>query len=250
MASAVPRIAACLLLALGACASEPPELLEDREPLPGGGATSMTEVPNFEYVLGPGDVLRVNVFRHPELGSGPFRANTIGSPVDASGLISLPLIGEVQASGQSVFEVRDEVQTRLATYLRNPRVDVSVIEHGAHRYYVFGEVKRPGMFVMDRPLSLLEGLSMSGGFTLDADRKYIALIRGPIAEENITLFETDNLDPVAGSYLQAGDILFVSQRKWATIGQAARDLVPLLQLVSLPIGTARDIALIEDIRKD
>ena len=79
---------------------------------------------------------------------------------------------------------------------------------------------------------------------------HVALIRGPIAEENITIFDTKDLDPVAGSILQSGDILFVTQRKWASIGQAARDLVPLLQLVSLPVGTARDVVLIEDIRKD
>jgi polysaccharide biosynthesis/export protein len=231
------------------CSNDPPKVIEDREPL-AGGMNSMMPIPAFEYLVGPGDVLRVNVFRHPELGSGIYRANTPGSPVDAGGMISLPLIGDVIASGRTVFTVRDEIETRLAAYLRTPKADVSVLEHNAHRFYVFGEIRRPGVFIMDRPTTAMEGLALAGGYTLDADRMNVALIRGPIAEENITIFDTKDLDPVAGSILQSGDILFVTQRKWASIGQAARDLVPLLQLVSLPIGTARDVVLIEDIRKD
>jgi len=231
------------------CSNEPPKVIEDREPL-AGGMNSMMPIPAFEYLVGPGDVLRVNVFRHPELGSGIYRANTPGSPVDAGGMISLPLIGDVIASGRTVFTVRDEIEARLATYLHTPKADVSVLEHNAHRFYVFGEIRKPGVFVMDRPMTAMEGLALAGGYTLDADRMHVALIRGPIAEENITIFDTKDLDPVAGSILQSGDIIFVTQRKWASIGQAARDLVPLLQLVSLPVGTARDVVLIEDIRRN
>lgn len=250
------RLSCPLLLLLvsacvAGCSSEPPKVLEDREPIVGSTSEAgLGAIPEFEYLIGAGDVLRVNVFRHPDLGSGIYRANTPGSPVDAAGLISLPLIGDVQAAGRTVFTVRDEIEGRLAEYLRTPKVDVSVLEHNAHRYYVFGEIKKPGVFVMDRPITALEGLAMAGGYTLDADRMHVALVRGPIADENITIFDTKDLDPVAGSYLQSGDILFVTQRKWASIGQAARDLVPLLQLVSLPVGTARDIVLIEDIRRD
>lgn len=242
-------LALLLPLLFVSCSSEPPKVLEGRTPL----ATSEAHpflVPDFDYLVGPGDVLRVNVFKHPELGSGIYKANTPGTPVNAGGLISLPLIGEIEAAGNDVFAIRDNIQQRLAVYLHDPRVDVSVIEHRAHRFYVFGEIRKPGMFVMDRPLNLIEGLALAGGYTPDADRINVALVRGPISEENITLFDTMNLDPVASSVLQSGDILFVTQREWATIGQAARDLVPILQLVSLPVGTARDVVLIEDIRKD
>lgn len=224
-------------------------VLEDREMLP-SEAAALPPVPEFEYLVGPGDILRVNVFRHPELSSSIYQSNTPGSPVNAGGMISMPLIGDVEASGRTVFAIRDDVQAKLGEYLHDPRVDIAVIEHRAHRFYVFGEVRKPGMFVMDRPISLIEGLALAGGYTPDADRNHIALVRGPILEENITLFDTLDLDPVASSGLRSGDILFVTQRDWATIGQAARDLVPILQLVSLPVGTARDVVLIEDIRRN
>jgi len=149
-----------------------------------------------------------------------------------------------------VFEVRDEVQGRFGEYLRDPRVDISILEQNAHRFYVFGEVRKPGMFVMDRPMTAIQALALAGGFTTDADRNHIALVRGPIAEENVRLFDTEDLDPLASLPIRSGDLLFVTQRDWAEVGQAARDLVPLLQLISLPVGTARDIVLIEDIRRD
>ena len=244
------QLVAVIVLAgsLGSCSSEPPVVLENT--LPEGEAITWGEPQVFDYMLGPGDVIRVNVWRHPELGSGIYRANTPGTPVDASGMISLPVIGEVVASGRTVFEVRDEVQSRFGEYLRDPRVDVSILEQNAHRFYVFGEVRKPGMFVMDRPMTAIEALALAGGFTTDADRNHIALVRGPIAEENVRLFDTEDLDPLASLPIRSGDLLFVTQRDWAEVGQAARDLVPLLQLISLPVGTARDIVLIEDIRRD
>lgn len=247
-----PSLVALLAVALlTACTSEPPAVLENREPIQAeAGGAALGTVPEYPYLVGPGDVLRVNVLRHPELSSGIYRANTPGSPVDGAGMISLPLIGDVRAAGRTVFQIRDEIEERLAKYLKLPKADVSVLEHNAHRFYVFGEVRQPGVFVMDRPMRALEGLAMAGGYTLDADRLHVALVRGPITEENVTIFETQDLDPVAGSLLRSGDILFVTQRKGASIGQAARDLVPLLQLISLPVGTARDVVLIEDIRKD
>lgn len=236
-------------VALSGCGSSPPEIVEASSGVP-EGIPSLPPVEVFDYPVGPGDILRINVFRHPELSSAPYRANQPGTPVDASGNISLPLIGEVMASGRNVFEIRDEVRERLGGYLREPRVDVAVVEHKAHRFFIFGEVRQPGAFFLDRPTQAIEALALAGGFTTDADRNHVALVRGPIAEENIYLFDTEDLDPSAGRYLQNGDILFVTQRDWATIGQASRDLVPLLQLLSLPVGTARDVVLIEDIRKD
>lgn len=236
------------LCVMGACSSEPPRVLD--HDAPAAETPTWGEPQVFDYLLGPNDVLRVNVWRHPELGSGLYRANTPGTPVDGSGKISLPVIGEVAASGRTIFDLRDEIEARLGVYLRDPRVDISILEQNAHRYYVFGEVKKPGMFVMDRPMTAIQALAMAGGYTTDADRNHIALVRGPIAEENVTLFDTEDLDPLAAMSIRDGDLIFVTQRDWAGVGQAARDLVPLLQLISLPVGTARDIVLIEDIRRD
>ncbi len=250
--SGMAMIARPLLLALAAlafgCSNEPPRVLEnslDGEPMAG-----TNQVPSFDYLVGPRDVLRVSIFRHPELSSPLYQGNSAGSPVSGAGEMHLPLVGTIQVSGHTVFEIRDQIQTRLKQYLRQPSVDVSVVEFNAHRYFVFGEVSRPGMYVMDRPTRAIEGLASAGGFTTDANRTHIALIRGELREENLVLINATDIDPAAGIWLNDSDIIFVSQRAWASVGQAARDLVPLLQLISLPIGTARDVALIADIRRN
>ena len=209
------------------------------------------EVPAFEYRVGPGDVLRVNVFRHPELGSQPYRTGMPGTPVDGSGFLSLPLLDPLEVSGRTVFEVRDAITSALGEYLKRPRVDVSVVEFGASRVYVLGEVLTPGMFVLDRPVTLIQVLAMAGGFNSDANRRQVALLRGGISEENLFLFDVEDLDPVAGSWVRPNDVIFVSRTEWASLGAAARNLVPVLQLVSLPVGTARDVALFQDLlRRD
>lgn len=228
------------------CASEPPELVDREIP------EALIEVPppvgpTFDYRVGPGDVLRVNVFGHPELGSQIYRGSAPGTPVEASGAISLPAIDPLPVTGLTVFEIRDAVTGSLRRYLRNPRVDVSVVEFGANRVYVLGEVRNPGMFVLDRPLSMIQALALAGGFNEDANREHLALVRGAIAEENIFLVNAEHLDPVASVILQPNDVIFVGRRKWASIGAAARDVVPILQVLSLPVGTARDVALFSDL---
>jgi len=173
-----------------------------------------------------------------------------GSPVAADGTIALPLIGPVDVRNATVFDVQERVTEKLREYLKDPRVDVAVVEHGAHRVFVIGEVRQPGMFVLDRPMTVLEALSLTGGFTNFANREQVALLRGPIAAENVLLLSADDLDPRAGTWLQNGDVIFVGRRSWAEVAQAAQDLVPILQAISLPVSTVRDVAIFQDIREN
>ncbi len=232
---------------LAACSSTPHVL--DRQ-------VSLAEGPpvyqprTFEYLIGPRDVIRVNVLGHPELSSPFYKTSTPGSPVDSQGRITLPLVGPLTVAGKTIFQIQEDIKTRLQEYLKHPEVDVSVIEFGAYRYYVFGEVTNPGLYVLDRPLTIFEALAQAGGFTRLAYRDEVALVRGPIREENIHLFSTDNLDPFASTYIQADDIIFVGRRSWAEVAEVAQDLVPLMQAIFLPVSTARDIAIIQDIRSN
>lgn len=243
--------AGCLLwvLTAGSCAEHPPTVL-DTEAVVLPAAAEAAAGLSFDYRVGPGDVLRVNVFGHPELGSAPWRTNAPGSPVDGSGSIALPLIGFVPVQGKNVFEIQADLTEALSFYLKKPHVDVSVIEFGSQRFYVLGEVNQPGVFVLDRPLNVMQAMALCGGFTGDANREQVALVRGPIAEESVALVNFENLDPAAGLLIQAGDVVFVGRRRWAAVSQVARDLVPILQLVALPVGTARDVALFQDIRNN
>ncbi len=202
----------------------------------------------FDYRVGPGDVLRVNVAGHPTLSSAPSKQNVPGSPVDGTGSIQLPYDIVVHVSGMTVFEVKKAVEERLLQYLKRPAVDVAVVEYGSQRVFVLGEVKNPGMFILDRPMTALQALALTGGFGPDANREQVALFHGQVAEENLVFFNAINLSGAANDFLRPNDVLFVGQRHWAGISQAARDLVPILQLVSLPVGTARDVALFQDLR--
>jgi polysaccharide export outer membrane protein len=148
----------------------------------------------------------------------------------------------------TVFEIKEKVEQKLKRYLKRPAADIAVVEFGSKRVFVLGEVQNPGMFILDRPMTALQALSLTGGFTGDADRKQIALFSGPIALDNLKAFDATTLEGAGANFLKSNDLIFVRQRGAASWAQWARDLVPVLQLVSLPVGTARDVALFQDIR--
>lgn len=109
-----------------------------------------------EYLIGPDDVLAVNVWKEREISEEV--------PVRPDGKVSLPLIGEVQAGGLTPVQLQESIRAKLATYLVNPTVTVMVKETRSHRFNVVGEVERPGWFVLGQPLRVLDGLAMAGGF--------------------------------------------------------------------------------------
>lgn len=235
-------IAAALGIAAASCSSRPVNATGSPDSLP------LPPPLEYHYTVGPDDVLRINVAAHPELSSATLGLNRVGTPVDASGAIQMPYVGAIQVSGKTVFEIKEVVETALLRFLKNPFVDVAVLEFNSRRVYVMGEVRQPGMLILDRPLSLRQAITLTGGFSSDADRKQVALVRGPVRPENIVLFDAEEL--VAGGSFQVapGDLIFVSRHRWAGVSDVARDLVPMLQLISIPVGTLRDAAQFEDLR--
>ena len=123
----------------------------------------------IEYVIGPDDVLVVNVWKESELSEE--------LPVRPDGKISLPLIGDVQASGLTPGRLQESIHTRLSTYLVNPTVTVIVKETRSHRFNVVGEVERPGSFVLGQPLRVLDALALAGGFRDFAKTSGIYVLR-------------------------------------------------------------------------
>lgn len=127
------------------------------------------------YHVGPGDTLLVVVFGHPELsiatyaGGGTLSPNsrTAGLIIDNDGTIQLPLIGSVQVAGKSTDELRILLEQRLATYVKEPHVTVQVIFNGSIRYYLLGQFAQPGLKFADRPMRLLEALTLGGSVVLE-----------------------------------------------------------------------------------
>src|SRR5512146_2753083 len=109
-----------------------------------------------DYVIGAAVVLAVNVWKESEISRE--------APVRPDGKISLPLIGDVQASGLTPQQLQQSIRDRLASYLVNPTVTVMVREARSHRFNVVGEVQHPGSYVLGQPLTVLDALAMAGGF--------------------------------------------------------------------------------------
>lgn len=127
-----------------------------------------------EFLLGPEDVVEVTVWRNQDL------SRTI--TVRPDGMISLPLIGDVQASGFTAAQVGEIILKRLTEYKENPSVSVSVKEINSYHIYVVGEVTRPGKFALKSYATVLQGISLAGGFTQYASKNQMAILRWPASK--------------------------------------------------------------------
>jgi polysaccharide biosynthesis/export protein len=130
------------------------------------------------YRLGPGDSLLVAVYEHPEFSIAPFTpmgSAVVGSQgsrppgllIDNDGSVQLPLVGTVQVAGKTTAEVRDLLEHALDVYIKEPKVTVQVLFAGNIRYYFLGVFASPGLKYSDRPLRLLEALSLGGSVDLE-----------------------------------------------------------------------------------
>jgi polysaccharide biosynthesis/export protein len=123
-----------------------------------------------KYQIGPEDLLFIRVWREPDF--------TLPAAVRPDGKITMPLIGEVRASGQSPLQLTATLKELLTQYLNNPDVNVFVTEVRSKKFYIDGEMNRPGAFALVTPTSVLEALSRGGGFREFANTRKIRVLRG------------------------------------------------------------------------
>ncbi len=121
------------------------------------------------YTIQPGDILRISVWKEPEL-----HAEELVRP---DGRFSFPLAGELVAHGKSVVQIQSELVKRLTKYIPDLVVTVSVKQILGNKIYVLGEVNHPGEFVANRPIDVLQALSMAGGTTRFAALDEIKVLR-------------------------------------------------------------------------
>ena len=134
------------------------------------GVATVEPVDPRTYVIGPEDILLIRVWREPEL-SGPVA-------VRPDGKFSLPLVGEIQAAGLTPQQVTEKVREALSKYIRQPEVLVSVQKVNSKKYYISGEVQRPGEYPLVVPTTVVEAIAKAGGFREWANKKKIIIIRG------------------------------------------------------------------------
>ena len=122
-----------------------------------------------DYVIGPEDVLNVNVWKEAEI--------TSSVPVRPDGKISLPLLNDVQAAGLTATQLGEQISAKLKKYIDEPRVTVVVTQVNSRRYFVLGEVGRAGSFSLLPNMTVLQALSSAGGFSQFANQKNIYILR-------------------------------------------------------------------------
>ena len=141
------------------------------------------------YTLGAGDVLSIVVWDHPEMnlpvpssGNGQDASTSSvasGYTVDSSGMIQVPYVGAVHVAGLTEMEARDFVTEKLSRYLRAPQVTLRIVAYRSKRIYLDGEVRNPGLQVLnDMPMTLPEAINRAGGFTATGDRSEVSVTRG------------------------------------------------------------------------
>jgi len=121
------------------------------------------------YVIGSGDQLAINVWKEPEI--------TRVVPVRSDGRISLPLVGEVQASGRSPKQLEEAITAKLKDFVADPDVTVIVQEAKSQKFNVLGMVMKPGSYPLTNQTTVLDAIATAGGFRDFAKRKDIYVLR-------------------------------------------------------------------------
>jgi polysaccharide export outer membrane protein len=137
------------------------------------------------YLLGPEDAIEISVWKEPEL--------TKQLVIRPDGKITYPLIGEVQAAGFTVKGLQKEISNRLEKYVTDANVTVILLKAQHYKIFVTGKVNRPGDFVVGRPTTVIQAISMAGGLTPFASPGSIVVLRNVGGKEEVYPFNYNSV---------------------------------------------------------
>ena len=158
-----------------------------------------------DYIIGPGDQLGIEVWKDPAL--------TRTVTVLPDGKISFPLIGELEAGGRTVAQLKKEIERMIARYVPDSTTTVEVRQSNSMHIYVLGRVNQPGRTILNSNVNVLQALAIAGGPNTFANRTRIRVFRQEAGKTQIFNFDYD--DVTAGKELQTnielkrGDVIFV-----------------------------------------
>jgi polysaccharide export outer membrane protein len=132
-----------------------------------------------DFLLGPEDVLDIVVWKNEDLSQK-------GAVIRPDGKVSMPLIGEVQASGRTANQLASQISARLKEFKDNPVVTVGVKEVNSYYVYVLGEVSKPGKYQLKSHATVLQAVAIASGFTNYASRNKMKVIRHVQGENGTT----------------------------------------------------------------
>jgi polysaccharide export outer membrane protein len=184
--------------------------------------------PPSDYVVGPNDVLFINVNGNPAFSSvfggvigssvaaspsGYTSRSLLGSRVDGNGNIQVPFIGVVKVGGTTLTEIQARLEGLFRKYIKEPWVTVEMVEYKSHPLYLLGEFRNSGTVYMDRPMNLLQGLSLGNGYDSAANLAGARLIRDrKILPIDIYALLSDG-DLRQNIWLKPGDTIFIPDNR-------------------------------------
>jgi polysaccharide export outer membrane protein len=175
--------------------------------------------PPADYIVGPNDSIMVTVSGAPEYSSGSSGSNGTlrGSRVDGNGNIQMPTLGLVKVGGMTLSQICDHIQNLLKQYIKKPSVVVEITEYKSYPLYILGQFKNTGIFYMDRPFNVLQGLALAGGYDSSANPKSARIIRDkrvlPVDVYELLM----NADQTQNIWLKPGDTIFMPDNKNQTV---------------------------------
>lgn len=214
---------------------------EQRALAQGQDVTHLKESP-MPYRIDSGDILSIIVWGHPELAGTtmdtaipamatgeltPTAAPPAGFVVDDKGLLQFPFAGEIKVSGLTEVEARNQLTRAISRYINNPRVTLRVQAYRSKRVYIDGEIKIPGLLIInDIPMTLVEAINRAGGALPSADQSQIIINRGEISYTvNFPQMMKRGEDP-AKIMLRHGDVVRVPSRDESKIFVAGEVVTP------------------------
>jgi len=211
-------------VAVTACSHAPTPL-----GVPSFPVTDATTPVPLSYRIGPRDLLTITVFREPELSVEEM-------PVDVSGKLSYPLIGEIQAVGLTAEELSRSIADRLnRKYLRDARVSVAIADAVNYAVTVEGQVMKPGIYPIKGRATLTQAVAMGEGVSVDGQSDDVIILRTINGQRYAARFDLSQirLGNLTDPELQQGDVVSVG---FSRSSRLRRDLVALLPGLAATLG--------------
>ena len=183
--------AVLMVMAVGACGG-------GGQAVPAPTPAELAARPDSQYTLLPGDVIRLRIWREPDL-SGEF-------PVAEDGTVTFPKIGAVKATDFTPVALEETVLERYGHYLRNPSIEIVPLR----RINILGAVRAPGLYPVDPTMTLRDAVAMAGGVTPNGRHDRVELIRGDMRLYTEVRGETRITD----LGIRSGDQIYVPERAW------------------------------------
>ncbi|MDD5633941.1 MAG: polysaccharide biosynthesis/export family protein [Candidatus Omnitrophica bacterium] len=178
-----------------------------------------------KYYIGSRDELEVFVWRCPELDS-----TVIVRPED--GNITLPLVGDIKAAGLTPKELAESISSKMAAYVKEPRIAVGVKKFGDKKVFILGQVLAQGTYRLEKEDRIIDLISRAGGFTDSAMSSATYVIRGGYNDPKIIRTNVARLikkgDISQNIYLMEGDIIYVPETEIEDLNYVFRKLFPSL----------------------